>query len=162
MALSHGYSWRIADLSNSLSLQILHDISLMKFALSKSSIQQPHSLVSSSVQILPSLSLPTLNKYNRAFVLLPRAHNIIDHAQNSDSNKHDGCPVERFKIGRGTLRPEAPEEGMHGVQNTGSVDGNTPFTKRPGTGRKKLRGGDTAVENGSNREDVGDHERNDV
>ena len=134
----------------------------MKSIILKNSTQEFNLFVSSSVRILPSLSLPTLDKYNGALVLLPRAQNIIDHAQNSDSNEHDRCPVERFEIGRGTLGPETPEEGVHSVQNTSSVDRNSPLAKRPSTGRKKLRGGDTAVENRSNGEDVGDHEGNNV
>lgn len=94
--------------------------------------------------------------------MLPGAHDVVDHAEHGNTDEHDGRPVERVKRRGRALGPEAPEEGVDGVQQTGKVDGDAPLAERPGADGEGLRGGDAAPEDGADGEDVGDHEGDDV
>lgn len=94
--------------------------------------------------------------------MLPSTHNVVDHAENSNGDKHNGCPVEQLGAGGRAFRPEAPEEGVYGVDYTREVNRNTPLAKRPSADGKGLGGGETAVKDGANGENIGDHKRDHV
>ena len=126
-------------------------------------VEQLNLLVFLSIfRLLPSLALPALNKDNRTLVLFPGADDVVNHAKNGDTNEHDGSPVEALEIGGRTLGPEAPEEGVGGVENTADVDGDTPLAEGPCADGESRGGGDAAVEDGTNGEAVGNHKGDDV
>lgn len=128
----------------------------------EASIKQLNLLISNIIRSLPLLSLPALNKHNRALVVLPGANKVVDHAEHGNTDEHDGRPVEGVECSRCALWPETPEEGVDSVQQTSKVDGDTPLAERPGADRKSLRGGDAAVEDGADGENVGDHKGDNV
>lgn len=129
----------------------------------KCSVKQFNLLVNFGMdQSLPSLALPALDKHNRALVVLPCAQYVVDHAKHGNTDEHDGRPVEELESRGRAVGPKAPEKGVHGVEDTTDVDGHAPFAEGPGAHRESLGVRDTAPEDGTDGEDVGDHKRNNV
>lgn len=112
--------------------------------------------------MLQSLALPPFHQNDRPLVVLPRAHDVIDHAENANTDEHNRRPVEGLESGGVVLGPEAPEEGVNGVQDTKEVDRDAPLAEGPSTLGEKLRRSDAAVEDGADGAHVGNHEGDDV
>jgi hypothetical protein len=102
----------------------------------------------------------TLDEDNRAGILSPASDEVINHAANGDTDKHDNSPVEVLHTDRSLIGPEAPEEGVRRIQQACSVDRDAPFAERPAALGQQLGLSDAAVQDSPNTEHVSDHQSN--